>query len=94
MNTIFKPELILSHYHWLSYGVILLVLMITLLILAKKYQTRTPLINHCQLIEKKHLSSKHVIYIIEYQQQRFLLADNQNALLLHPLTLEVNHDMG
>ena len=42
----------------------------------------------CQLVEKKYLGNKTVIYIIDYQQQRFILADNQQALAFHQLAQE------
>lgn len=70
---------------WLQYGLAITVLLILILVLAKKYKYRTPNLSSLQLIEKKHLGNKTVVYVIEYQQQRFILADNQQALAIHPL---------
>ena len=70
---------------WLNYGLAMTVLLILIFVLAKKYKPRSPNLDGCQLIEKKHLGNKTIVYIIDYQQQRFLLADNQNALAIHPL---------
>ena len=94
MNTsavpiVFKQQ-ILPQHAWLNYGLVLVILLITTLVLAKKYKSQPQNPSGCQLIEKKHLGHKTVVYVIEYQQQRFLLADNQQALTLHPV-IETTH---
>ena len=85
---VFKPEFSPKH-GWLNYGMAIVVLLIMVLVLAKKHNIKTPGLRDssqgCQLIEKKHLGNKTVVYVIEYQQQRFLLADNQQALTIHQL---------
>lgn len=73
------------HHGWLNYGMAILVLLTITWVLAKKYKPKTMLSDGCQLIEKKHIGNKTIIYIIDYQQQRFLLADNQQALTIHQL---------
>jgi len=68
---------------WFNYGLAITILLIVILVLAKKYKSKPLGPIGCQLIEKKHLGNKTVVYVIEYQQQRFLLADNQHALAIH-----------
>ena len=75
---------------WLNYGLAITVLLIVILVLAKKYKSRPPNLAGCQLVEKKHLGNKTVVYVVEYQQQRFLLADNQHALAIHPVESVLN----
>ncbi len=45
----------------------------------------------CQLLEKKHLSHKTIVYIIAHENQRFLLADNQHTMVLHAIDSEKTH---
>ena len=73
---------------WLAYGVAIILLAVTALIIAKKHKPGASLQPICKLVEKKYVGNKTIVYIIEYQQQRFLLADNQQALALHPLSKE------
>lgn len=80
----FKPDFSPKN-GWMHYGLAILILLIIMLLLAKKHTRKLPERASCQLIEKKHLGNKTVLYIVEYQQQRFLLADNQQALAIHPL---------
>ena len=84
---IFKHEFSL-HGHWWSYGLAIGLLLVMIIILAKKHKPASLSKTACTLIEKKLLSHKTIVYIVEYQQQRFLLADNQQALAIHPLTQE------
>lgn len=70
---------------WLNYGLAITILLIAMLVLAKKYKFRAPIRGSVQLVEKKHLGNKTVVYIIEYEQKHFLLADNQQALAIHAL---------
>lgn len=75
-----------ANISWLNYGIAIAMLLILALIIAKKHKpalTKKPI---CQLVEKKYLGNKTVIYVIDYQQQRFLLADNQHALAIHELS--------
>lgn len=80
----FKPDFS-AKLSWLNYGVAIVMLVIIALIIAKKYKPNIAKKSVCQLIEKKYLSNKTVVYVIEHQQQRFLLADNQHALAIHEL---------
>lgn len=70
---------------WLSYAIAVIALLALLATLLKKYKPTGNTGSSCQLIEKKYLGNKTIVYVFEYQQQRFLLADNQQALALHPL---------
>ena len=91
---VFKPAFAPKN-GWLNYGIALVILLVIILVLVKKHKPRSTLQPGCQLIEKKYLSNKTIMYIVEYQQQRFLLADNQQSLAIHalpdprPLTKEV-----
>ena len=76
----FSPQ-----YSWVTLAVTLAILVVVTLVIAKKYKPNTVCISPCRLIEKKYLSNKTIVYILEYQQQRFLLADNQQSIALHPL---------
>ena len=71
---------------WLTYGSALVFLLFCVLLMAKKYKPGSSKRSSCQLIEKKHLGNKTVVYIIDYEKQRFLLADNQQALAVYPLS--------
>lgn len=73
---------------WLSYAIAVAALLALLATLLKKYKPVGNTRSSCQLIEKKYLGNKTIVYVFEYQQQRFLLADNQQALALHPLNIE------
>lgn len=86
---VFKQELSPKN-GWIHYGLTMGILLVFILVLAKKYNARSPDLINCQLIEKKHLGNKTVVYVIEYQQQRFLLADNQQALTMHPLEQKIH----
>lgn len=88
---IFKPTFA-PKQGWLLYALPILMLLVLSLLIAKKYKPRALPHANCNLVEKKYLGNKTIVYVIEYQQQRFLLADNQQALALHPLTSEAYHE--
>ncbi|CDZ77051.1 hypothetical protein BN59_01330 [Legionella massiliensis] len=70
---------------WFIYLITLAALIALAIFLAKKpRQTQSS----CLIVDKKHLGNKTTIYILEYQNQQFLLADSQQALALHALTTE------
>lgn len=81
----FKPDFHFS-LSWGSYTLALMMLLVVIFILAKKHRPLISPKTDCKLIEKTALSHKTMVYIIEHQQQRFLLADNQQSLAIHPLT--------
>lgn len=89
---IFKQPLS-PHGGWLSYGIAIVIMLVMIVILAKKHKPFSTPRGDCKLIEKKHLGHKTVVYVIEYHQQRFLLADNQQALAIHPLTEGVTDEI-
>lgn len=78
---------------WISYGIALIALLVILLTLLKKYKPALRHKSECNIIEKKYLGNKTVVYVFEYQQQRFLLADNQLALALQPLLNEAGNEI-
>lgn len=80
----FKKELVASS-SWLPYGSILIVLVITLLVLAKHSKKIIHNNAQCQVIEKISVHNKTKVYVIAYQEQKFLVADNQNSLAIHAL---------
>jgi flagellar biogenesis protein FliO len=84
----YKPPFAPQH-GWFSYGLVLVILLTLLLVLGRAIKPRhfsksTVL----RLIEKKSLNGQTTLYLMEYQQQRFLLADKPNALLIHPIKHE------
>jgi hypothetical protein len=86
---VFKTELV-THPHWLSYGLVLSLLCVFLIVLAKKSKkgwshTLKRAQNKCKLVEHIILNNKTKVYVLDYQGQGFLLADNQHSLALHPL---------
>lgn len=70
---------------WVNYGIAIIMLLVIVIVIAKKHKPNVSKKSICQLVEKKYLGNKTVVYVIDYQQQRFLLADNQHALAIHPL---------
>lgn len=73
---------------WMIYVLALVILTIIALILAKKNQSSLLQTSSCLVIDKKRLSPKTMLYVIEYHNQRFILADNQQSLALQSLTKE------
>jgi hypothetical protein len=80
----FKKDLT-ANTHWFPYGLVLVVLIVTLFILAKKSKKISNSDSKCKVIEKLAVHHKTKVYVIAYQGQQFLLADNQNSLAIHAL---------
>lgn len=81
---VFKKELI-SNPHWYSYGLVLFLLLISIIFLAR-YSKKTGVTElKCKVVERINIQHKTKVYVIDYQGQQFLLADNQHALAIHPL---------
>ncbi|MDR3501302.1 MAG: hypothetical protein P4L79_01805 [Legionella sp.] len=80
----FKQDPI-NQLHWVPYLVVLLILLLVLSFLAKRSKGLVKKPTQGQLIEKILVHHKMQVYIIDYQGQRFLIADNQNALAIHPV---------
>lgn len=80
----FKQDPI-NNIHWLPYLVVLLILLMVLFLLAKRSKglVKNPI--QGKIIEKIPVHHKMQVYILDYQGQRFLIADNQNALAIHPV---------
>lgn len=83
-SILFKPDYLPQH-NWTRYIVAIIILFFIGILFVKKNKRLSTLSNTCQLIEKKHLGNKTIVYILDYQQQRFILADNQQALVLYAL---------
>lgn len=83
-NLVFKQEPV-HHLHWVPYILVFGILVASLFFLAKKSKVLVKAAPQCKIIEKMPIQHKTQAYIIEYQGQRFLIADNQNALAIHPL---------
>ncbi|HBI21903.1 MAG TPA: hypothetical protein DDY37_04875 [Legionella sp.] len=79
------------HISGLHVGLTVIALLAIAFFMAWKHKSRVCPVGTCQLIEKKHLGNKTIVYIIGFQNQRFLLADNQHALALHALDTENIH---
>ncbi len=80
----FKKELVTT-VHWFPYGIVLILLIIALLILAKNSKKVMTAHAKCKVIERVAIHHKTKVYVIAYQGQQFLLADNQNSLAIHAL---------
>lgn len=83
-DLVFKKELI-SNPHWYSYGLVLILLLISIILLARYSKKAGVTELKCRVIERVNIQHKTKVYVIDYQGQQFLLADNQHALAIHPL---------
>ncbi|MCW8451435.1 hypothetical protein [Legionella quinlivanii] len=68
---------------WLNYGLPFVILSLAVLFLHLKKNKKPS--TGCRLLEKTYLNNKTVIYLLEYQEQRFLLAENQKGLCFQSL---------
>jgi flagellar biogenesis protein FliO len=84
-NELFFKKELSANTHWFSYGAVLITLFIILLVLAKYSQKSASINPECKIIERITIHHKTKVYVIAYQGQQFLLADNQNALTIHPI---------
>ncbi len=80
----FKKEVVASS-SWLPYGITLLTLVFGLLVLAKHSKKIIHNTTQCRIVEKISVHNKTKVYVIAYQEQKFLVADNQNSLAIHAL---------
>ncbi|MDI9817546.1 MULTISPECIES: hypothetical protein [unclassified Legionella] len=78
---------------WFSYVLAILALLAIGLVLMKKNNPIASKQSLCKILDKKHLGNKTVVYVIEYKNQGFLVADNQQALALHALPKENDHEV-
>ena len=77
---------------WFAYVTLLGVLLVIIAVIIKKYQQKPSLPRNCRLVETTRLGNKTVLYLVDYQQQRFLLADNQQSLALHFLNKKASDE--
>ena len=80
----FKQELS-TDVHWLPYCLVLFTLLVILVIFSKWTKKTSRLPKQCRIIEKTLIHHKTKAYIIDYEGQRFLIADNQNAIAIQRL---------
>jgi len=71
-----------------AYVAVVIILLIISLLIARKNNRSKSHGSNCRLVDKKYLGNKTLVYVIEYQQQRFLLASNPQALAIHQLNNE------
>lgn len=89
-SLLFKKEMI-TNTHWFSYVLALFVLFVSLLILAK-FTKKGGIPNpQCKIVERINIHHKTKVYVLDYQGQRLLLADNQSALAIYPLQDSESH---
>ncbi|ARG96953.1 hypothetical protein [Legionella micdadei] len=77
---------------WIIYLLAILTLAAIYLISARKNRGSQLQSSACLVVDKKRLSTKTTVYILDYQNQRFLLAENQHALVFQQLNKET-HDV-
>lgn len=87
----FKPAFV-PRQGWYSYVIAILALLAILMVLVKKKYPGTGSQKNWQVLDKCQLSQKTTLYIVEYQQQRFLVGDNQQSLSFLPLNEVVTHE--
>lgn len=85
----FKQDNNLS-MHGFPYGLALIGLIIVVAITAKQLKWSRPAKNQVKILERLFLHSKTKAYVLEYQGQRFLIADNQQALAIQALKEETH----
>lgn len=73
---------------WLFYFIAIIVLSAFACFFAKKIKQDLAKQSSCLVIDKKKLSAKTCLYLVEFQKQQFLIADNQQALALQALNKE------
>jgi len=86
----FKKDLVTTT-HWLPYGLVLLILISALLFFAKNTKKTFKTNPKLKVLERIAIHHKTRLYIIDYQGQQFLLADNQSSVTIQALH-EINSD--
>jgi flagellar biogenesis protein FliO len=83
-DLLFKKDTV-QNIHWLPYLLAITALLVVLFFLAKKSKLMAPQNAQGKIIERIPVHSKMQVYILDYQGQRILIAENQNALAIHSL---------
>lgn len=91
-NSIPYKVSLLPQYQWTTYALILLILLLFSLYTAKKQARQSIKNSNCRLIEKLNLSNKTTLYLLEYQNQQFLLADNLQSITFKSLNCKDRDD--
>jgi hypothetical protein len=85
---LFKKDEVAS-IPWVPYGLVFFILISTVFILAKNLKKTSYVQANFKVIEKIAVHHKTKLYVIDYQGQKFLVADNQNSLAIQALQ-EIN----
>ncbi len=70
---------------WLIYLLAALALFAILFYLAKKSKGNLLAPSSLGIIDKKRLGAKTSVYVLQYGNEQFLLADNQQSFAFHPI---------
>lgn len=90
-DAIHFKQTFVRHSHWLTYGIVMIALLLVIAYITQKYKPNKLDKALCRVVEKNYLGNKTVIYVIDYQEQRFLLADNQHSLSFCAVSPESLH---
>lgn len=77
---------------WLFYFTAIIVLSFLAFLFARRVKPNLSRQSSWLVIDKKKLNAKTSLYLVEFQKQQFLIADNQQALALHSLNKENSND--
>lgn len=88
----FKQEAA-THSPGLAYAMALIALIAMFFCLKKFNKNKQPKIKKCQIIEQLTLNHKTRVYVIRYDQQHFMIADNPGGLAIQALNEQnINHE--
>lgn len=82
-----------THSPGLAYILVLIALVAMFVCLKKFNKNKEPKIKKCQIIEQLTLNHKTRLYVIRYDQQHFMIADNPGGLAIQSLNEQnMNHE--
>ena len=87
---VFKPAF-MPKISGFNMGLTVVAVLIMALFWLRSHKAHPKIPSMCQLLEKKHLSNKTIVYMLSIENQRFLLADNQQTMVLHAIDAEKTH---
>jgi len=76
---------ITTEFNWKISIFALIALFIAVVFFIKKNAQSPTSVGNCKIIESRRLSTKTMLHILQYENQLFILADNQQALCLQQL---------
>lgn len=74
-----------SSLHWLPFTIGLMLLCVILYWITRRHAAASNTVKNLNLIEQVILNPKTSVYLIEYKQQQFLIAQNPNSVAIHAL---------